>query len=170
MLSNQVRCRPVAMILASRSRKRRLPCSYMTQWEALSEIPKKLALKPLYNPRGPSFLSVLTAQSQALRYSRPRPSAACALSSCSLVLITQIGLVAVPVTIPAEVAAPRWTHQASWPLLNQLLISRLPLPYTKKLMERAGTTATRFGPRPLNRARAPSTRGMAKRIWNVSRI
>ena len=70
--------------------------------------------------------------------------------------MTQIGFVAVPVTIPANAAAERCTQEFSIPPLNRLEIISFPLPYVKKLMERAGMTPTKVGPRPLKRAGIPS--------------
>ena len=65
---------------------------------------------------------------------------------------------AVPVAIPARAAAVKCTQLFSRPLLNLSAMSRLPLPYVKKLIERAGTTPTSVGPRPLNKARSDSSR------------
>ena len=63
-----------------------------------------------------------------------------------------------PVATPARAAADRCTQLFSCPLLYLSAMSRLPLPYVKKLIERAGITPTRVGPRPLNKARNDSSR------------
>ena len=76
--------------------------------------------------------------------------------SCMRVLTTQIGLVTVPVTIPANVAAVRCTYEFSSPWLKVFAMTCLPLPYVKKLIERAGIAPTSVGPRPLKRARGDS--------------
>ena len=73
-------------------------------------------------------------------------------------MTTQIGFVAVPVAMPATAAAARWTHEFSWPWLKVLAMTCLPLPYVKKLMDRAGTTPTSVGPSPLKSARGDSSR------------
>ena len=69
-----------------------------------------------------------------------------------------MGLVAVPVIIPAFAAANKCTQVASFPLLRFLAMICFPLPYAKKFIERAGTTPTRVGPSPLKRARGDSSR------------
>ena len=60
--------------------------------------------------------------------------------------------------IPAREAADAYTQLFSCPSLNLSAMSRLPLPYAKKLIERDGTTPTSVGPRPLNKARIDSSR------------
>ena len=60
-------------------------------------------------------------------------------------------------TIPAKAEADKCTQLFSRPLLNSSKMIRLPLPYVKKLIERAGTTPTSVGPRPLNKARDDSS-------------
>jgi len=64
------------------------------------------------------------------------------------------------VTIPARAAADKCTQLFSRPSLNFSAMSRLPLPYVKKLIARPGTTAESVGPtsRPLNKARNDSSR------------
>lgn len=72
-----------------------------------------------------------------------------------------MGLVAVPVIMPAFAAATRCTQVFSSPWLKLFAMICLPLPYAKKLMERAGITPTSVGPRPLKRARGDSSRYMS---------
>jgi hypothetical protein len=59
-------------------------------------------------------------------------------------------------TIHASAAADKCTQLYSGPSFNLSAMSRLPLPYLKKLIARAGTTPTSVGPRPLNKARDDS--------------
>ena len=76
--------------------------------------------------------------------------------SCMRVLTTQMGFVALPVTIPAKAAAERCTYAFSRPSLNVFAMICLPFPYVKKFMDRAGMTPTSVGPSPLKSADAPS--------------
>jgi hypothetical protein len=61
------------------------------------------------------------------------------------------------VAIPARAAADKCIQLFSSPPLYLSAMIRLPLPYVKKLIARAGTTPTSVGPRPLNKARSDSS-------------
>lgn len=114
---------------------------------------------------GPTVLACPSLRTAALRPAWAARSMAW-LSSCKRVLTTQIGFVAVAVTMPAVAAAQRWTTGVSLPPLKWSAMSSLPLPYVKKLIDRAGTTPTSVGPRPLKSALGPSLTEMS--LWRSS--
>ncbi|KAH3683305.1 hypothetical protein WICPIJ_005721 [Wickerhamomyces pijperi] len=138
-------------------------CSYNIHCSVLSTDPKYDAKRPLYNAKNPSFLTMVLRQSMEFLYCLD-----VALSSCKRVLIIQIGFVAVDVAIPAVMAAIKWIHVASWLLLKFLERVSLQTPYVKKLIDLAGMTPAKFGPRPLNKAVKPSVLRTLRMIPKVS--
>lgn len=98
---------------------------------------------------------------------RPLTGACSPAASCKRVLTTQIGFVTVLVTKPARAAAERCTYEFSRPSLKVVAMICLPLPYVKKLIERAGMTPTRVGPRPMKRARGDSCWYMSLHIVQI---
>jgi hypothetical protein len=63
--------------------------------------------------------------------------------------------------IPAMSEADKCAQLFSRPTLNLSVMSRLPLPYMKKLIARTGTTPTSVDPRPLNKASDDSSQRMS---------